>query len=231
MLTFFRALWGAFPTSGSLTFSMHSPGHRYVTCRHVPFAAVAGLSDTDVAELGAVNAGKTRSFSLPQDVYFGLASRRADLESSQQGRKEDCVALPAFCIDLDVMDPAAHKAKSLPRTTEEALVLLEDEPPPTLVVQSGHGVQCYWCFEEPVDIASQGLSAARGIDVVESRYEAFWKRFQSRAAAREWHLDKVHTVERIWRVPGLVNYKVPTVPREVKLLRTSGFRYRMQDLG
>lgn len=203
MLQFFQSLWGGkFPAAGNLTLSFHSPGHKNVACRHIPFDVLAGLGQADLDELAAINAGKTSGFTVPQDIYFGLSSRADGLDTTQQGLKQHCFELPAFAIDIDILDPAAHKATTLPATRAEALSLLEGEPEPSLVVDSGHGLQIYWVFKTPIKL--QGRMTA-----VEASYQRFWQRFQTRAAAKGWKIDRTSTVERIWRVPGCVNHKVP----------------------
>lgn len=228
MLQFFKGLWGGvFPAVGNLTLSLHSPGHKSVVCRHIPFGVFAGLGPDDLTELEEINAGKTSGFTVPQDIYFGLASRVDGLDPSEQGLKDRCLALPAFAIDIDVLDPAAHKAASLPATAADALSLLEGEPDPSFVVDSGHGLQVYWAFKQPLMLQGPG---ALDRAAVEASYARFWQRFQTRAANKGWHLDRVSTVERIWRVPGCVNHKVPTAPCPTRLLGASGKVYDVVDL-
>lgn len=228
MLQFFRTLWGGtFPAAGNLTLSFHSPGHKNVACRHVPFDVLSGLGQTDLDELDAINAGKTSGFSVPQEIYFGLSSRDDNLETSQQGLKSHCWALPAFAVDIDILDPTAHKAASLPASRAEALSLLEGEPEPSLVVDSGHGLQIYWVLKTPIKLQGEG---AVDRTAVEASYQRFWQRFQTRAAAKGWKIDRTSTVERIWRVPGCVNHKVPAAPKPVVLLGSSGKTYEISDL-
>ena len=64
-------------------------------------------------------------------------------------------------------------------------------PPPTMMVNSGHGVHCYWRLEEPIT----DLSA--------------WSRWQKDLAALLGSDSAVHDAPRLTRLPGFVNHKEP----------------------
>lgn len=138
------------------------------------------------------------------DLWFGVATRAAHL-GNRRGGDVDCLTLPALWLDIDVAHDV-HNSADLPASTDEARRLLEDFPlPPTAIVDSGHGLQVWWQFTEPVPaVEAQALLA---------RWAATWA---GHARQRGWHLDNVFDLARIMRLPGTTNRKAEPVP--VKLL-------------
>ena len=207
---FVAELWG--PTAedleGNFTIWL-APSKRSI---HLPMKVAASLSESDEAELIELNEEQT-------DVYFGLGLREDGLLGSEQGGRHKIVALPGFMLDLDLLDPIAHKSHKLPSTPEDVQVILGDTADPSFVVSSGHGLQGYWLFCEPLFVSSQNVRE------VERAYEAFQQQFHDRAAARGWDLDKTATVNRVWRLPGFKNWKRKPDHRLVEVIYRSGARY------
>jgi hypothetical protein len=76
-----------------------------------------------------------------KDVYFGVGLQREALDVYHRGTAESIIALPGFWGDFDVQGQA-HKTSTLPPTKGAARALVAEFPLlPTLVVDSGFGLQ------------------------------------------------------------------------------------------
>lgn len=82
-----------------------------------------------------------------RNVYVGAASRRTDHDGSLAG----CGALPALFADIDFR---AETDEGEARRTLEALALA-----PSIVVQSGGGLQPWWLLREPLDLQQDAIRA------------------------------------------------------------------------
>ncbi len=139
-----------------------------------------------------------------------------------RGVHESAVCVPGVFGDFDVHG-AAHRNERLPRSKDEILTWLATYPlRPSLVWDSGNGIQAAWLFREPWALESD-----------EERQEAirFRKLFhdavQAHAGAR-WKFDNVADLARVLRLPGSWNWK-QSPPLPVVLLEDSGLRYNSSD--
>lgn len=159
------------------------------------------------------------------DVYVDVAVFRFAEQPlpTTRGSELDVGALVGLWIDADIAGPG-HVNQNLPATIEEMLQALEAYPlRPTLVVNSGHGVHCWWLFKEPWEI--------NGIED-QARAKTFMLEFQEGIrnlifAQHGWHMDNTADLARCLRLPGTMNYKADPVP--VVLLRQDGPRYAPED--
>lgn len=146
------------------------------------------------------------------NVWFGCATRNKRLEGQKRGGKDDCAHLYALWVDIDVEGPG-HNTDRLP-TEEQAWRLIDDFPlAPTVIVNSGHGLQPWWALEEPHDITDSDLLA---------RWGATWAR---RAREAGFHLDNVFDAPRIMRLPGTINTK-PGCPSVLVTIEHDDWRMR-----
>lgn len=136
--------------------------------------------------------------SKNSDVYFGIAIR-----DGKGGKKENLVRITCAWADLDNKDglePANDRLK-------RAIL------PPSVIVNSGGGLHCYWLLDEPlwnVDIA---------------RIEAL-----NKGIALVLDGDSVHDASRIFRVPGTLNHKYES-PKPVTIGKLeSEQRYSLSEL-
>jgi len=173
----------------------------------------------DVVEAGAAAVERNRY----AEVWVGVAIRRARGYPGQRGGEADCLALPGMWADVDIAGPA-HEADDLPPTFADAHELIGRFPlAPTAVVNTGHGLQPWWLFDELVNLDDLDERGAELLD----RWEATWVRL---AGERGWSVDHVWDLPRMLRVPGTVNRKVePVVPVVVESLEPSR-RYGLGDL-
>jgi putative DNA primase/helicase len=111
-------------------------------------------------------------------IYFAAATLKPGAESRQSN---NCHQFPSIFADIDDKNHDLSRAAVLQR-------LQQVESPPTLIVDSGHGLQAHWLLSEPSDDADR-IVAAR-------------KKIQELTAS-----DAVHDAPRIMRLPGTHNSK------------------------
>jgi Mrp family chromosome partitioning ATPase len=137
-----------------------------------------------------------------ENVYFGVASRRADTGT---GTSDDCLSLGALFLDVDCKT----------RTQEEARATLNGLPfLPSIVVNSGGGFHVYYLLREPVDVQADraGLTAL----------------LRRLAGALDGDLAAAEPA-RILRVPGTHNHKYDP-PRVVEVdVFEPARRYNLSD--
>lgn len=149
-----------------------------------------------------------------EDVYYSVCAMRPGLAHGSRGTADDVVALPALWIDIDIADEEAHSASNLPATVQEALDILWDAPPCSLVVHSGYGLHVYWMLDEALELETptDRLEAGRLV-------ETWQAAFRHRCRARGWTLDATHDLARVLRLPGTYNHKRGE-PRPVRVIST-----------
>jgi putative DNA primase/helicase len=140
------------------------------------------------------------------EVYVGVNPR-----VGQAGNKENVRYLAAFHAEVD-FGQTGHKKKPEYNTEQDALsAITAFEIPPTLVNHSGGGFHCYWVLNEPADVSEMGLDALEGVN---------------RTILHKIKADGgTHHINRILRVPGTFNFKIPGNPRPVKIIDDSGPTY------
>lgn len=150
------------------------------------------------------------TMAAKDNVYVGCALRRADLGPTLRGEKADCTAIPGLWLDLDY--GSEHKKPNLPETEADAQVLLADMGlAPSVVVQSGRGLQAWWLFKEPWKFDSDEER-----DEAERLTKGWGSTLRAKAKARGWDADQVGDLPRVMRIPGTWNRK--GVPKRVSLL-------------
>ncbi|NIO20327.1 MAG: hypothetical protein GTN76_06200, partial [Candidatus Aenigmarchaeota archaeon] len=84
---------------------------------------------------------KAGQFSVNKtDIYIGCGLRFDELPFPKRGGEKDIIAIPGFWFDLD-MAHGVHKKNNLP-DLESGLKLLDEMPlKPSLIVDSGGGLQ------------------------------------------------------------------------------------------
>jgi hypothetical protein len=161
-------------------------------------------------------------------VWHGVAFRREKLAWGERGGIKDCTTITALWADLDVDglrtdlngQPASghsQKAKLYPTldAAYKALTALPIEP--SIIVESGGGLQPYWLLEEP--------HLLDGSDLLERWRETFTNRIEI--------ADAVFNADRILRLPGSINNKRDLVPVPVLIAKTNGDpprRYTITEL-
>lgn len=115
--------------------------------------------------------------------------------------------IPGLWLDLDIASDNIdiHKRANYPPSVEAALQFMEDTIPlpPTWVIHSGHGLQCWWVFKEPEYLFD--ADARKEMANLSFQWNSTWR---ARAADRGWTVDATHDLARILRIPGTTNRKV-----------------------
>ncbi len=132
--------------------------------------------------------------------------------------------IPGAWIDVDVHGPA-HTETALPPTSADALHLLKDFPlPPSLVVDSGHGLYAFWLFKEVwtfagVEERAQAASLLQRVQTV----------IRQQACRRGWKIESTADLARLLRPVGAINSKSHLPPVPVRLLRHGDERFTIEE--
>ena len=167
---------------------------------------------------------------LHEEVYTGVALARkegARFNTGSRVKEVDAAAIPGVWSDIDVFHPSekVHKDKILPGTVEQAQEVMAKLPhSPTLIVDSGHGLQYWWLLEEPWVFRDQGeWEQAR-------RMTQWWHRITKELFnTMGWNTDSVFDLSRIMRLPGTFNNKIPEERKEVTVIKADGPRYSLNQ--
>ena len=162
-----------------------------------------------------------------EDVYtgVGIANRnRARFTTQKRLTEEEVGGLAGMWADIDWAHPV-HRKPNLPPSLEQAMETLEGAQfEPTLLVNSGHGLQAWWLFETPWMFHTPE-------DQELGRRAAQWwhQHINGLYTARGWTTDSVFNLDRIMRLPGTWNNRVPGERRPVEIIRETARRYTPQD--
>jgi hypothetical protein len=169
-----------------------------------------------------------------RSTWFGCATRKRMLPSYERGGRDECQEVPALWADIDIHDPAAHAKGALPKTAEAAMELVRRFPlAPSALVHTGHGLQAWWFLDEAMMATTYserwqrrwGWNLQAAVDRLNAELAA------AGIATRLDRLDPVWNVDRIMRLPGTVNTKVPGAPAPVRLVELHpGRRYSLTEL-
>lgn len=154
------------------------------------------------------------------DIYFGSALRHPDFlntRGSSRGGVEACVLSTCLALDIDFLYPGAHESEKLPAGLEDVESIVDLGPSPSIMINSGYGVHCYWIYNE--DVAIDGKKSGKEYGVRRKQAHA---PYVAAMKDRGWQCDPTFTPDRIWRLPGFQNWKIPTESREVVVLYGTG---------
>jgi hypothetical protein len=166
---------------------------------------------------------------LGRNVYAGTGLLEKHPEQGRRGKSDDVVAVRAMRSDIDYASGEAHSKDKLPPDEEAARSIIDAFPlKPTMVVNSGHGLQPWWLFREPAILESPKER---------EEYEKLTKQFEytlSQIAVEKGYdeIDTVADLARILRVPGVYNRKPNCEPVIATLVEVNeDARYTPDDLG
>lgn len=151
------------------------------------------------------------------DIYFGSALRSAAFGalrgSTSRGGANDCSLSTALSLDIDFEQSGAHEASDLPSGLGDVASIIDGGPAPSMVVNSGYGIHLHWVYEEPKVLSSKLIIK----DYRNSRKRAHAP-YVKAMKDQGWFCDSTFTVDRIWRLPGFLNWKIPEKPVLVTVL-------------
>ena len=163
-----------------------------------------------------------------KEVYtcVALAARKGG-HFTKNNRIEEAkaAAIPGLWADIDVAHPVHKKHEQLPPSAERAMEVMAQLPyEPTLIVDSGHGLQYWWCFQKPWVFADQEEWAQA------RRVTQWWHQLiKDLFASEDWTTDSVFDLSRIMRVPGTWNNKDSGDRKQVTVVKDDGPRYVVTD--
>jgi hypothetical protein len=156
------------------------------------------------------------------DLYVGVGLSRADRGPAHRCVSDDVAGLSGFWADLDLKSEAHTKA--LPATIADALSIIPECMPPTMVIATGNGAHAWWLFKEPY--VFDDTEDRKDTAVLVSRWQTL---LRLRASQRGWSFDRLSDLARVLRIPGTVNLKDPNNPKEVILHTATDRRYNLSD--
>lgn len=161
----------------------------------------------------------------PSDLYVGVAMADGPVPERQRLKNDTAAGIFGVYLDIDIAG-VAHQKPNLPPTLEVGKDLLDEfGPPPTVLLNSGHGLQPWWLLHEAWlfrDDDDRRSAAALTKGWVDAH--------RSVAQRHGWDHDAVGDLARVLRLPGTVNTKIPDHPVDVDLITAAGPRYTVHDL-
>ena len=186
--SFFPTLWGASPPEGFIV--LWTKTNRFSSF----------INSQQIDSIGSTALSYDEQHG---DVYFAIGMQEKQL-INQRGKAETVIALPALWMDIDILNPEAHKRKDLIPSIEEAEKFIAQLPlQPSMIINSGYGLHCYWIFNEPWVFDSDN---ERQKAVQLSR--KFQQSIIDKAHKNDWHIDNTSDLARVLRIPGTRNHKL-----------------------
>jgi hypothetical protein len=176
-----------------------------------PIKAITAHNAEDVHAFVSTHNGKCNLYYLVNPTKVAMNKKPA---------KTDIAAIEYLLADLDPLeDETSDNAKA--RYLNQ---LEEFEPRPTVIVDSGNGLQCLWKLVKPIVLGDSKDSAVAD---VEARSAALMLRLGAKAGTQN--------IDRILRLPGTTNLpnkkkrKAGRVPCPTRLLLFNGASYSLES--
>jgi hypothetical protein len=157
------------------------------------------------------------------NLYAGVALSPQDYGPHNRCKAKNAVGLVGVFADLDVAGPG-HKIDDLPATMSDALAILPPNFVPSMILDSGHGLQAWWLFEKPWIFGDAEERAS-----AQELTKAWHRCIEARAAAQGCKVDAVHDLARVLRVPGTINRKDGLPDVEARIIEINDVRYNVED--
>lgn len=177
-------------------------------------------TDPDGAAAAIAAAGATGN------VYAGVGLHPAPVARGR-GEASGVSVLPGLFVDVDIAGDG-HKTGALPPDLNAAKRLIAAALPgmlPTYVVDTGHGLHCYWLLHECWELATDADRAHA------QRLNRALQWLVIREGRRHgWAIDNTSDLARVLRPAGTVNRKPGLPERPVVVMRDHGQRFGIEDL-
>lgn len=171
--------------------------------------------------------GEASRYAGEPDVYVAACLTAKSVGRNKRPTMNDAAAIPGVWADLDVEGGPDQPAGKRPaKDREAALEVARAILPPTIVVDSGYGLQAWWLFE---DVATLPEKEQRDQAV---RVSLGWQVLLRREAnGRGFTIDSTHDLARLMRLPGTYNDKGPPKQRaDVVVLEGDGPRHTFEGI-
>lgn len=180
-----------------------------------------------VSDLGAATKHIKRFVGQNHDVYCGVSLSPMDYGPNARCKAEETAGIVGLWADVDVQSEA-HKKKNLPPDREAALALVgEMGIAPSVTIWSGHGLQCWWLFQEALTFA-QGEDGNAERAAAVKLVQGWQAQLRRKAKVHGWDVDATHDLARVLRVPGSFNHKSDP-PVAVEIIEAGERRYAVED--
>jgi hypothetical protein len=201
------------------------PGGPWVLTAIIPDGTTITITARTADEVDAF----IREHNGKRNLYYSVNPTRTAM--SKKAAKIDIAAIEYLLADLDPREdesPEAAKARYLEQFENGF------EPQPTVVVDSGNGIQAEWRLAEPISLLE--LQTVEGKKVLSPEASAIIEEVEGRAKALMDRLGSVagtQNVDRILRLPGTTNIpnkkkiKAGRVICPARLIRFNGATYSL----
>lgn len=147
------------------------------------------------------------AFAGKVDIYAGAGLMPRSFGPTHRGGAADVVGIPGVWLDIDIKgSPTANEGKVKQygvENEEDAFALARVALEPTIIVNSGYGLQGWWLLAEPWIWGTDAEDHARATRIV----YGWWLRHQHEAKVAGAKLDHTGDLARVMRLPGTFNGK------------------------
>lgn len=146
-------------------------------------------------------------------VYVGINVFKEKIEKGR-GKLSDIAAVTSFFADVDVENTMRQSKKKYAKSKAQAQTIIEQVGlKPSIILDSGYGLQGYWIFKEPWVIENV-------IERTElhTKSKAWGQTVNSVAKMHGAQVDPANDITRVFRLPGTYNLKDPEDPKPVKFI-------------
>jgi hypothetical protein len=168
-------------------------------------------------------AGVITGLGCSQDVYCGVGLSRRDYGPTERCPSDEIAGIVGLWADFDLRSDA-HPNKPLPASIPQALSIIPERFPPSMVVATGNGAHAWWLFKEPLLFDDE--QSRRAASKIITQWQTA---LRINAAIRGWSFDRLADLARVLRIPGTINAKDPENPKPVTLISDTGRRYNPSD--
>ena len=155
------------------------------------------FSATDAKQRQAMAVKAVELSELGNDIWHSVNPVSVKPSGGKRGDESAVAYQVAIVTDIDIRSDA-HKSENLAADFDEAKSFLPFAP--TILINSGYGIQAYYVFETPIKISDDNREECK------RRNELFLDVIRARANGKT--IDAVGDLPRILRTPGTFNYKL-----------------------